>query len=372
MRAAWLEIDCDAYRANLKALSTHSGRPVLAVVKANGYGHGMQLMAREALASGCCPGVAVALAEEGAELRSGGLPGCILVLGLTLEDEAGLLVAHNLDAVVTRSEMLHALNAAAWDQRKTAAVHVKVDTGMSRVGVEPEEALAFCREVRDLPHLRLAGVMTHFACADEPERPETNRQWSRFEPLMRELAAWEPRPSFHAANSPGALWFPDTGLDWVRAGIVTYGVNPGRAGLPFEARPVAALKGRVTQVKEIPAGRSVSYGGTWTAPRTTRLALVPLGYADGYPWTLSNRAEALIRGRRVPVRGRVCMDQLLLDVTALDPVAAGEEAVFLGRQGQESITAEELAAQAGTLSYEILTRWSARLPRLALGASRIE
>jgi alanine racemase len=372
VRAAWLEIDCAAYRENLRALSAHAGAPVLAVIKANGYGHGMELMAREALAAGCCPGVSVALAEEGAALRWAGIPGRILVLGVALEDEAALIVEHHLETVVTRPEMLAALEAEAERQGKPAKVHVKVDTGMSRVGVEPQDALSFCEAVRRSQHLRLAGVMTHFACADEPDRPETERQWSRFEPLVRELSTWVPRPALHAANSPAGLWFTQAGLDWVRGGIVTYGVNPGAIPLPIDARPVGSLKARVTQVKRIPAGRSVSYSGTWTADRETTLALIPLGYADGYPWSLANRGEALMRGRRVPIRGRVCMDQFVVDVTDLDPIAPGEEVVLIGKQGEETISAEELAAQAGTICYEILTRWSERLPRLALNASGIE
>lgn len=372
MRAAWLEIDCGAYRANLRALSEHAARPVMAVVKANGYGHGMVTVAREAAASGCSAGAAVALAEEGAELRAAGIRGRILVLGPTLEDEAELLVRERLDTVVSRPELLEALSAAAAALGRPAGVHVKVDTGMSRVGLEPAAALELARRARETPHVELAGIMTHFACADEPERPETRRQWDLFEPVAREVSGWSPRPALHAANSPGALWFPEAGLDWVRGGIVTYGVNPGTLPLPIPARPVAALKARVTQVKEIPAGRSVSYGGTWTASRPTRLALVPVGYADGYPWSLGNRGEALLRGRRVPIRGRVCMDQLLVDVTDLDPVTPGETVVLLGSDGDERITAEDLAAQAGTTSYEILTRWAARLPRVELNASGLE
>lgn len=368
MRAAWLEIDCAAYRHNLRELARHAGRPVVAVIKANGYGHGMELMGREARAAGC-PGVAVALAEEGAALRAAGQPGRILVMGLALEDEAALLVEHELEPVVTRPEMLAALSRAAGKAGKKVGVHVKVDTGMSRVGVQPEETLAFCERVRSFPHLTLAGVMTHFACADEPERPETRKQWQRFAPLVRELSNWTPRPALHAANSAAGLWFPEAGLDWIRGGLVTYGVRPAPRAMPIEVRPVASLKARIVQIKEIAAGRSVSYGGTWTAPRPSRLALVPLGYADGYPWALANRGEALLRGQRAPIRGRVCMDQLLLDITDLPAVEVGETAVFIGRDGEQEITAEDVADQAGTIPYEILTRWAARLPRVPLDAS---
>ncbi len=371
MRAAWLELDLEAYRGNLRALAEYTGRPVLAVVKANAYGHGMVRMAQSALEvgeAGCC-GVAVALPEEGAELRETGQTGRIVVLGLALEEQAGLLVEHNLEAVVTRPEVLEAFAEAAARTGRRARVHVKVDTGMSRVGVDPEEALAFCRRVRDTPSLDLAGVLTHFACAEEEDQASMREQWDRFEPLLRELQSWPARPLLHAANSAAALWFPPARLDWVRCGLVTYGVSPAPRPLPVPVRPVAALRGRVVQVREIPAGRSVSYGATWTAERRTRLALVPLGYGDGYPWALGNLGEAILRGQRVPIRGRVCMDQLLLDVTDLPPVEPGEVATFIGCQGDECISVENIADLAGTIPYEVLTRFAARLPRVPVNGA---
>lgn len=368
-RPAWLEVDLGVYRRNLRALAEFTGVPVLAVVKANGYGHGMPQMARAALEAGCV-GAAVATPEEGAELRAGDQPGLILVMGLSLERQAPLLVEHGLEAVVTRAGMLRALSEAGRRSGRPARVHVKVDTGMTRVGVEPEQALAFCAQVRDDPHLELAGVMTHFARADEEDQAPTEAQWSRFAPLVEELRRWSPRPVLHAANSAAATWFPPARLDWVRGGIVTYGAPPGPWPQPFPVEGVASLRAQVVQVKEVPAGRAVSYGGAWTAPRPSRLALVPLGYGDGYFRALSNRAEALLRGRRVPIRGRVCMDQLVLDVTDLPPVQPGEVVTLLGRDGAEAITAQELADLAGTISYEILTRFQARLPRVYVDDGR--
>ena len=363
MRAAWLEIDLDAYRGNLRALSQFTGRPVLAVVKANGYGHGLHTMAAAALEAGCA-GVGVATPEEGADLRAEGQPGRIVVLGLALETHADLLVEHELEPVVTRDEVLAAVGSAALGQGKVVGIHLKVDTGMTRVGVTPNEALDLCRRTAGTPGLRLAGVATHFACSEEEDLSPTSEQWRRFEPLAQELATWSPRPVLHAANSAAALWFPPARLDWVRGGLVTYGVPPAPRPLPFPIRPVATLKGRIVQVREVPAGAAVSYGGTWITPRPSRLAVVPLGYGDGYPWALSNRGEALVRGQRVPIRGRVCMDQVVLDVTDLAPVGPGEIAVFIGRQEKEEITASEVAERAGTISYEILTRFAARLPRV--------
>ena len=367
MRSAWIEVNLDAYRSNLRALAAHAGCPVLAVVKANAYGHGLLPMARAALEAGC-PGVGVALPEEGAELRAGGQEGRILVLGLALEEQAELLAQNELEPVVTREEVLAALSEAGQQVGRPVGVHLKVDTGMTRVGVEPEEALAICERIRRDPHLALAGLMTHFASADAADLSFTHAQWERFAPLAAQARQWSPRPVLHAANSPAALWFPPARLDWVRGGIVTYGVPP--AGHPTECRvePVLSLKARLVQVKDVPPGRRVSYAGAWTSPLPSRLALAPLGYADGVPWALSDRGYALVRGQRAPIRGRVCMDQLVLEVTEIPGVEPGEEAVFIGRQGNEEITVVEVAEWAGTISYEVLTRLAARLPRLVNGA----
>ncbi len=363
MRPAWIDVDLCAYRSNLRAMMDHTGRPALAVVKANAYGHGLVPCARAAMAEGCA-GVGVALAEEGAELRSSGFEGRILVLGLGLEEQAALLVEHDLEATVSRHEMLDALAAAATARGAEAKVHVKIDTGMTRAGVDPTEGLALCGAVRDYRHLQLAGVMTHFASADSEDTAFTRDQWNAFEPLLTEVAAWTPRPMLHAANSPAGVWFSPSWLDWVRVGILSYGVlpNPSRP-LPFDITPVARVSARIVQIREVAAGRQVSYGGTWTAERPSRLALVPIGYADGLPWALSNRGSALVCGVRAPVRGRICMDQLVLDVTEIPGAGISTEAVFIGREGDAEITVAEVAGLAGTLTYEVLTRLSPRLPR---------
>lgn len=365
MRAAWLEVNLGAYRRNLRALEQHSGCPVLAVVKANGYGHGIVSIAAAAITAGC-PGVAVALPEEGAELREAGQAGRIVVLGLMLEEQADLIARYDLEPVITRREVLQALARSANAYGKRLPVHVKVDTGMSRVGVEPEEAIAFCTEVSEEPRVALAGVLTHFASSEVADTTSSAAQWARFEPIYHELRQWDHPPVFHASNSGAALWFPPARLDWVRGGLVTYGVRPAPRDLPVSVEPVAALKARIVQIKGVPAGRAVSYGGTWTADRPSRLGIAPLGYGDGLPWSLSNRGCALVNGRRAPIRGRVCMDQVVLDLTDVGTVQPGDEAVFIGSQGEQHITAEELAETAGTIPYEILTRFAARLPRVVV------
>lgn len=365
MRTAWLEINLGAYQRNLRALSEHTGRPVLAVLKANAYGHGLSLLAPAAVEAGC-PGVAVALPEEGVELRATGFRGRIVVFGVTLPEQAPLLVENDLEPTVIRVETARALSAAAVTAGRQIGVHVKIDTGMTRVGIEPEEALRFCEEIAALPGIGLAGVYTHFASAESHDHGTVEAQWARFRPLAERLSTWSPRPALHAANSPAGLWFAPSWLDWIRGGIITYGVPPGGRELPFEVEPVATLKARLVQVREVPAGRRVSYAGTWTAPRPSRLALAPLGYADGVPWALGNRGCALVKGQRVPIVGRICMDQLVLDVTDAPPVQEGDEALFLGRQGRQQITPTEWADLAVTISYEILTRLSPRLPRIVI------
>jgi alanine racemase len=364
MRGAWIEVDLEAYRANLAGLrESCGGRPVLAVVKANAYGHGLVRMAQAAVAAGC-PGVAVARPEEGLALRAAGFQAPVLVLGLWPLEQAAEVVRAGLDCVVAQAEAVAAL-AAARERGDRVRVHLKVDTGMTRVGVAPEAALAFVEAILARPQLSLAGVMTHFASADEdPEA--TAAQWARFQPVIAAIAARAPeRPLFHAANSAAALWFPPARLDLIRPGLASYGVLPvdGRS-LPFRPQPVLSLHGQVAAVRWVEAGARVGYGGTYVTTRRSRLGVVPLGYGDGLPWRCAGRLSALVQGRRVPVVGRISMDQVVLDLTDIPYGEPGERATFIGRQGDEEIRVTDLACAAGTIPYEILTGMAARLPRV--------
>ena len=370
MRAAWIEVDLEAYRANLRQLrASCGGRPVLAVVKANAYGHGLEPVARAAVAEGC-PGVAVALPEEGFALREAGFQAPVLVLGLWPPDQAPEVTRARLACVVAQEEALGPLAAAARERGERVPVHLKVDTGMTRVGVAPEDALALCEAILARPELSLAGVMTHFASADE-DPDATAAQWARFQPVMEAIAARAPeRPRFHAANSAAALWFPPAWLDFIRPGLVTYGVSPAvERPLPFRPRSVLSLHGRITQLRWVAAGARVGYGGTFTTTRPSLLGLVPLGYGDGLPWRCAGRLSALVRSRRVPVVGRISMDQVVLDLTDIPHVEPGDRVTFVGCQGAEEITALDLAQAAGTIPYEILTGMAARLPRVYRGES---
>lgn len=366
MRPAWIEIDLTAYARNLAAIREKvGGRPVMAVVKANGYGHGMVPIARTAIGAGAAM-LGVALVEEGIALRQAGIEAPILVLAPALPEQAASIVAHGLEQVVSDSAVAEALSRAASARGKTVALHVKVDTGMGRVGVLPEAALTFCRQVAAMPSTRLVGVMTHFAAADEPDLTSARAQLDRFLGVVAEVREEfsQELPQFHAANSAAIVSLPESYLDMVRVGQFAYGVPSGPEPIGLAIEPVMSVKARITQLRDLPAGQPVGYGGAYTLTRKSRLGVLPIGYADGYRRALSNQAEVLLHGRRVPVRGRISMDQLLIDVTDVPEAAVGDEVVLMGRQGREEIPAWELARRAGTIVDEIVTGYHPRLPRV--------
>jgi alanine racemase len=364
-RVAWVEVDLGAYRHNLREIARHTGTRVLAVVKANGYGHGMVSVAQAAVAEGAA-GLGVAMVAEGVRLRAAGLDETpILVMGASLEAQADPIAAHRLSVVVTRPELARALEEAGARQGRQVSVHVKVDTGMARVGVAPGEALRFCRWIAGQPHLSLEGLMTHFATSDEPDISYSLEQLRVFRELVPELRAeFGPGLRLHTANSGAIARMPDSWLDMVRPGLVSYGISPSPDPTPLDLRPCLALRGRITQLREFPAGQRVSYGGLFTTARPTRLGTLPIGYADGYRRALSNRGEALVRGRRAPIRGRVCMDQIVLDLTDVPGAAVGDVATLIGSDGDDQITAWELGEAIPTIVDEVLVGLGERLPRV--------
>jgi alanine racemase len=374
-RPAWLTVRLDAIRANIAAaqafISPRAG--VMAVVKANAYGHGLVPVARAALEGGAS-WLGVAIPEEAFALRAAGITARVLVMGASDPLAAEDMVRHGVDAALSTTELLKALSAAAVRQGRPARIHIKVDTGMGRVGVLPEAAPEWMREVAAAPGLEWAGLMTHFATADEPDLTFAREQWREFRNLFSAAMALRPPgggPLFvHAANSAATCSLPETWRDvpasmcpLVRCGLLTYGVPPLPSGPMPVLRPALSLKARVTQAKDVPAGTSVSYGATFRTMRPSRLALVSLGYADGYGRANSGRAEVLLRGGRVPVAGRVCMDQFVVDATVTG-AEVGDEVVLLGRQGDDEITVNELAAWGGTVHHEVLARLGDRLPRV--------
>lgn len=365
-RAAWVEVDLGAVRGNARLLRTATAPArLLAVVKADAYGHGALPVARAALEGGASH-LGVALAEEGVELRRGGIEAPILLLAEPPPAAADAVVADRLTPAVYTAAGVAALAAAVRRAgSESLAVHLKVDTGMHRVGCAPGDAVRLALLVAGWPELRLEGLLTHLAVADEPADPYTAHQLGLLDDAVGALrAAGLGRLLVHAANSAAALSFPESRLDMVRCGIALYGLAPSASlegRLPL--RPALSLRARISYVKDLAAGERLSYGRRYELARAARVATVPLGYADGVPRRLGEvGGEVLVAGRRRRIAGTVTMDQLLIDLGD-DPVRASEEVVLLGRQGEETVGAAEWAARLGTVPYEILCGISARVPR---------
>jgi alanine racemase len=368
----WAEarVDLDAVAHNVGVMRrTAAPAAVWAVVKADGYGHGAVPVARAALQAGA-EGLCVALVQEGVELRRAGIDAPILVLSEQPEAQLGDLVAHRLVPTLYSPAEVGALGSAVRAAGKVGyPVHVKVDTGMHRVGVAPADTPALVAAVTtEEPTLRLAGVFTHLAMADVPADPFTEEQLGRFAAVVADLRVRP--PLVHAANSAGALAHPAARLDLVRAGITIYGIAPG-AGVSDrcgDLRPALSLVSRVSYVKRVAAGERISYGLTHRFPRDTTVATVPLGYGDGVPRRLANAPGlVLVGGRRRDIVGVVTMDQLMLDCGD-DDVTVGDEVVLIGEQGGERVRAEDWAAHLGTIGYEIVCAISRRVPRTYAGA----
>lgn len=370
-RWAWAEIDLAALRHNIGELRRICAPAELwAVIKADGYGHGSVEIARTALAAGA-GGLAVALAEEGVTLRDFAVPGPILLLSEQPPDQIPAIVAADLIPTVYTAAYAKALSAAA---APGTAVHVKVDTGMQRVGVPDHQAADFLASLAEIaPNLTVAGVFTHLACADDPGSPATPEQLDRFGAVLDALGRRGLRPPVvHAANSGGLLAWPGSRQSLVRAGIAIYGISPGHPvdALAAGLRPVMSLKARVSYVKSVAAGSHVSYGWRHEFTRPTTVATVPIGYADGVPrrlGTLPDRpgGDVLVGGRRCPIVGVVTMDQLMVDVGDL-PVQVGDEVVLIGAQGDERVTATEWADRIGTIPYEVVCAISKRIARVVV------
>jgi alanine racemase len=365
-RPTRVEIDLDAIRHNVGVLrELVAPAAVLAVVKADAYGHGAVAVARAAVDAGAT-GLGVALVEEGVELRDAGIDAPTLVLSEPRPEAAGEVVARRLTPVVYTEAGIDALAKAVADRGADPLdVHLKIDTGMHRVGADPEDAVALVRRVLDHRELRLGGVCTHFAVADEPDDDYTQGQLERFAAVRAELATMgvDPHP-VHTANSAAAIGFPDARFDLVRVGIAIYGVLPAPGlGADLGLRPALALRSAVSHVKRRQAGDRVSYGLRYMLPRDATIATVPIGYADGVPRNLAaSGAEVVIHGARYPIAGTVTMDQLMVDVGD-EPVEVGDTVTLLGRDGDAVVTAEEWAERLGTIGYEIVCGIGPRVPR---------
>ena len=339
---------------------------MLAVIKANGYGHGAVPVAKRIESRSFLHGFAVATAEEAFTLREAGIQKPILILGYTFEEDYEELIRQEIELTVFETDTAEALSRAAASVAKCAKVHLAVDTGMSRIGVFPDErGLAIAKEISGMSGITPEGIMTHFARADETDKKYAHAQYERF---MKFIASCEEAGiSFrfrHCANSATILELKDLHLDLVRLGISLYGLKPSEeVAIPFDLKPAMTLVSRIVYVKEVPEGTQISYGGTFVTRGVTRVATVPVGYGDGYPRTLTGKGSVLICGKRAPILGRVCMDQMMVDVTAIPEAKMLNEVVLLGRQGDEEITAEELGELSGRFNYELVCDISERVPR---------
>ncbi len=367
-RPTRIVVDLDAIAHNLAGIRARTGVPVMAVVKANAYGHGLVPVARHLEALGVDQ-LGVAFLEEGIALRQAGLRVPILVMGGIFGPQASQFIAHGLEATVSSLDKLRQVEAAAEAAGRKAVVHLKVDTGMERIGVHSYSAGPFIEAAVASRWCTVKGVYSHLACADDPASPMTALQVERFAEACAHFDRLDaPMPIRHLANSGGVLHFPATWLDMVRPGIIVYGVLPDAASQATIAlRPALSLRSQVVYFKVVRAGRPVSYGATWAPARDTRVVTVPIGYGDGWPRALSGRGEVLIRGVRHPAVGRICMDQFMVDIgegTAFNE----DEVVLVGRQGEDAIRIEDVAGMAGTIPYEILTGLNLRIPRHYLPA----
>ncbi len=362
---AWAEIDVEALGRNFRALRERAdGRRVIGVVKANGYGHGAVIVARALEAAGC-DALAVVTFEEARELRGAGVAAPLLVLGGMLAPaEADAALELDAAVVVSRSDELEPLEAAAGRAGRRARVHLKLDTGMGRLGLAPDELDAFLERAKSAQNVELEGVMSHLAEADDASSPVTSRQRALFGDLVQRARHSGLDPGWiHIDNSAGIVRGPALGTTAVRPGLALYGADPTQEG-GHALEPVMSLLARVCHAKTVPAGTRVGYGGTWQAAGPTRILTVPIGYADGLPRSASGRYRAGWRGHRVPLAGRISCDLTTIDAGAESEGEWGEVVLLFGRRESLEIPVEELARASGTISYEILVGIGRRIPRI--------
>lgn len=365
------DISLDAILANMESMKRNlkEGVQITAVLKTNAYGHGAVEIAKVLEPLDYVWGYAVAAFEEAVELREAGLRKPILLLGYVFPYCYQELAKMNIRPAVFREDMLEQLSAAAKAAGKKIKIHIAVDTGMSRIGIFPDETgLDFVKKALETEGLQVEGMFTHFARADEADRSFTEEQLEKFVWLteaVKERLGYE-IPIRHCSNSAGIIEYPHANMTMVRAGITLYGLWPSdevrKDIVPLE--PVMSLRSHIIYIKEISAGTPVSYGGTWAPDHTVRLATVPVGYGDGWPRSLSNKGYVLIRGQKAPIRGRVCMDQFMVEVTDIPDAAEGDEVTLIGRDGDAYISMEEVGDLSGRFNYELACDINPRVPRV--------
>ena len=364
-------IDLDAVHNNLEAMRSHISEhtKILGVIKADGYGHGAVPIAWEMEDMDYVHGFAVASVEEAMQLRNANIKNPILVLGYTFPYSYETLINQEITPTVFRSDMLHDLDQTAAKLGVKAAVHIKVDTGMARIGIQPnEEGAAFVKEALSCENLMVEGIFTHFAKADEADKTAANKQLDTFLAFVKKCEEENGYhfPLVHCSNSAGILDMPQANLDLVRAGIILYGMWPSdevsKDVMPLQ--PVLSLKSHIIYVKEVEAGTQVSYNGIYTTDKKTKIATIPVGYADGYPRNLTGKGYVLICGKKAPIIGRICMDQFMVDVTEIPECKEGDVVTLIGKDGENCITIEELGDISGRFNYEFACEIGKRTPRV--------
>lgn len=370
-RPVWAEVDLGAVAHNVQAVKglLKPKTKLMAIVKANGYGHGAFQIACTALKHGA-EYLGVATLGEGVRLREQGIEAPIIVLGYTPADEVQEVLDYRIATTLYTWEMAEALSRAAVERGEQAYGHVKIDTGMGRIGFLPEkESIETIKKIVALPGLTVEGLFTHFSAADEADKTYTRKQLTLFKEFISQLEQEGiDIPLKHAANSAGLIDLPETHFDMVRAGIILYGLYPSEEVERDRIKliPAMTLKARVSFVKQVEAGACISYGRKYTAQDKRVIATLPLGYADGYPRSLTHKSQVLLGGQRVPTVGRICMDQFMVDVSTVPQVKIDDEAVIFGSQGKERIAVEEIAELLQTINYEIVCMLSERVPRVYL------
>jgi alanine racemase len=358
----YTEISLSALKHNIAEIRKllTPGVKFMAVVKANAYGHGAVAVSRAAVGAGA-DYLAVANLKEALELREAGITSPILILTESPTSVMDEIIQYDLSQTIYSFSEAKALSDEAGKRKKPARVHVKVDTGMGRVGVPPSEAVAFITKISSLPGLVLEGVFTHFAKAEDPEDNFTEGQFQRFQQVISKV---DHIPIKHSANSAAVLFHPATHLDMVRVGLMMYGLYPhGNSRRLISLKPALSFKSRITYLKRVPAGTPVSYGCTYAAPSDTTIATIPVGYADGFSRRLSNRGQVVIRGKRFPVVGRVTMDLTMVNIGNAE-VEVGDEVVLIGEQNGQMISADEIARLEDTISYEVVCGIGKRVSRI--------
>lgn len=371
------EIDLDAIIHNMEAMHNNISEKtkIMAVIKADGYGHGAVEIAEAIDGLPYVSGYAVATVEEGLILRNHGITKPILILGYVFAEQYETMIRAGIRPTVFTKEMAEELSLVANRLDMDCPIHFAVDTGMGRIGYQvTENAADEMAQLAALPHIIVEGIFTHFARADETDKTSSYKQLEMFGHMIEML---EQRgisiPIKHCSNSAAIVELPEANMDMVRAGITLYGLWPSEEvdKSRIDLRPALSLVTHVAYVKELPAGRTISYGGTYVTPETRMIATIPVGYADGYARGLSNKGEVLIHGMRAPIRGRVCMDQFMVDVTDIPNVKSGDKVVLIGSDGTEQITMEEVGARSGRFNYEFVCDLGKRIPRVYVHKGKV-